>query len=144
MKALATIFFVTIALVVGSAAQACGESLYRVGKGVSYRAYSAPLPANLLVFADSERAKEVAAQLAQAGHGVHLVADTDELESELRKGGYDIVIAPSAQRATVESLASSESSFLAVGGGSGSSELAPDDDIKRYLKAIHKALKRRA
>lgn len=131
------------AVLVGTNAMACGESLYRVGKGVSYRAYSAPLPANLLVYANSERAKEIAAELARAGHGVHLVADASELESELRKGGYDVVIAPDSERQTVETLSSAGSSYLAVGSGDGAG-LAPDDNIKQYLKAIHKALKQKA
>jgi hypothetical protein len=36
---------------------ACGESMFRVGKGVHYRAYSAPIPGLILVYArtDSER-----------------------------------------------------------------------------------------
>lgn len=145
MKSIITTLMAVSLLAHTSMANACGESLYRVGKGVSYRAYSAPLPANLLVFADSERARQVAAELAKAGHGVQVVQDTGELETELRKGGYDVVIAPSAQRETVESLASSGASFLAVGsGGADGRELAPDDDIKQYLKAIHKSLKQKA
>ena len=138
-----TAIFVIGAVLASANAWACGESLYRVGKGVSYRAYSAPLPANLLVYANSERAKEIAAELARAGHGVHLVADSAQLESELRKGGYDVVIAPDTERGTIESMSSTGSRYLAVGSGEGA-KLAPDDDIKRYLKAIHKALKQKA
>jgi hypothetical protein len=34
-------------------ALACGDSLYRVGKGVSYRVYTAPLPGSVLVYGQS-------------------------------------------------------------------------------------------
>ncbi|MBT8096843.1 MAG: hypothetical protein KJO19_07375, partial [Woeseia sp.] len=32
---------------------ACGESLFRVGKGVAFREYTAPLPGSILVVANS-------------------------------------------------------------------------------------------
>ena len=49
---------------------ACGDSLYRVGKGVSYRVYTAPLPGSVLVYGQSEGAKVLAEALA-AQVGIH-------------------------------------------------------------------------
>ena len=75
-------------------ALACGDSLYRVGKGISYRAYTAPLPGSVLVYGQSEGAKQLAEALAQSGHGVRLVDNEIELSTELQTGDYDVVIAP--------------------------------------------------
>ena len=131
---------------------ACGDSLYRVGRGIAYRTYSAPLPGNLLVFAGSIEAQQLANALAESGHDVHLVASAEDLEDELRNGGYDVVIAPFAERATVESI-TSHASFLPVAMSDDENRLAKqeyasvlrsDDDIKRFLKSIHKTLKSRA
>jgi hypothetical protein len=32
----------------------CGESLFRVGKGLTYRDYTAPFPGNILIVANTE------------------------------------------------------------------------------------------
>ena len=150
--AVATLAFV----LVSSPAWACGDSLYRVGKGVSYRVYSAPLPGNLLVYAPNEGAVELAEALARSGHGVHLVDSTDELQSELASGNYDVVIAPYGERDMVESAtsASGKASYLPVALSKEDEKLAkrsydrvmvPDKhELKHYLKAIHVALKSRA
>lgn len=137
-------------------AYSCGDSLYRVGKGVAYRVYSAPLPGNLLVYGNSEGAKELAEELAKSGHGVHLVGSTEELSSELEKGGYDVVIAPYSERHAVESTsgANANPSFLPIAMNSEEEQQAKQSyrrvmlpakhEIKHYLKAIHKTLKSRA
>ena len=52
-----------LALVLTGQAVACGDSLYRVGKGVAYRVYTAPLPGNVLVYGNSEGATELAEAL---------------------------------------------------------------------------------
>ncbi len=69
---------------------ACGDSLYRVGKGVSYRVYTAPLPGSVLVYGQSEGAKQLAEALAQSGHGVRLVDNEMDLTMELETGNYDV------------------------------------------------------
>ena len=131
----------------------CGDSLYRVGKGTSYRNYSVPLPGNLLVFAGSEEARELAQQLADSGHEVYLVDSTEGLQQGLQTGGFDVVIAPLTQRATIESITEATTAFLPVTMDSEETKLAKTqyanvvraaDNIKRYLKAIHKTLKSRA
>lgn len=139
-------------------ALACGDSLYRVGKGMSYRVYTAPLPGSVLVYGQSEGAKQLAEALAQSGHGVHLVDNELELGIELQKGGYDVVIAPYSEHEIVESSANNSQSttatFLPVALSSDEEEIANQtyskvmmadkDEIKHYLKAIHKTLKSKA
>lgn len=128
---------------------ACGDSLYRVGKGVAYRVYSAPLPGNLLVYGDTAGARALADELAKTGHGVHVVGSADELTTELGKGGYDVVIAPYSERDAVESA--NAPSFLPVALSRDEEKIAKQSfdrvmvpekhEIKHYLKAIHRALK---
>lgn len=134
---------------------ACGDSLYRVGKGVSYRVYTAPLPGSVLVYGSSEGAKQLAEALAQSGHGVRLVSNEGELTAELSSGAYDVVIAPYSDRGTVESSAGASgdtrTTYLPVALSNEEAEiatrdyskvmLADRDEIKHYLKAIHKTLK---
>lgn len=135
-------------------ATACGDSMYRVGKGVSYRIYTAPLPGSVLVYGESEGARQLAEALARSGHGVRYVASTPELASELSSGVYDVVIAPYSDHETVETssaaLGEGKTRFLPVVASDEDAKLvenysnvmvADRDEIKHYLKAIHKTLK---
>lgn len=134
-------------------ALACGDSLYRAGKGLSYRTYSAPLPANLLVFGTNDEARALAQELAKSGHDVHFVDSADALAGQLGKGQYDIVIAPYSERQAVEATTAA-ASFLPVALNSDEEKLAKQSygrvmvsdkhEIKHYLKAIHRALKESA
>lgn len=147
------LLIVSIAVLFSLDAVACGDSLYRVGKGISYRVYTAPLPGSVLVYGQSDGAKQLAEALAQSGHGVRLVENELELAVELKSGGYDVVIAPYSDHGAVESSASGESgtAFLPVALSSEEAEIANEsyakvmvadqDEIKHYLKAIHKTLK---
>ena len=148
---LVTVFVAVFAL----DAIACGDSLYRVGKGVSYRVYTAPLPGSVLVYGQSEGAKQLAEALAQSGHGVRMVDNEIELNSELETGNYDVVIAPFSEHAAVESNSkvsgSLATTFLPVALNKDEAKVAnrnyekvmvaDQDEIKHYLKAIHKSLK---
>jgi menaquinone-dependent protoporphyrinogen IX oxidase len=131
---------------------ACGDSLYRVGKGVSYRVYTAPLPGNVLVYGQSESAKQLAEALAQSGHGVHLVENETDLAQEMSSGGYDVVIATYSDHALVEAnQEGSGTEFIPVAESKEEEQaanrsydrvlLADQAEIKHYLKAIHKLLK---
>ena len=151
------LFYLAVFLctIISFEALACGDSLYRVGKGVSYRIYTAPLPGSVLVYGQSEGAKQLAEALAQSGHGVRLVENEMDLNAELETGNYDVVIAPYSEHAAVE--ASSEASgsvaatYLPVALDGDEKEIASQsyskvmvadkDEIKHYLKAIHKTLK---
>jgi len=155
MKTPAVFFLVLLTIVFSLDSMACGESLHRVGKGVAYRVYTAPLPGSVLIYAQTEGSKQLAKALAKAGHGVRLVSSNAELESELTKGGYDIVIAPYSERETVESkkAKTSSSTYLPVAFNNQEEKLAKQSygrvlvaqkhEIKHYLRAIHKALKSR-
>lgn len=142
-------------LVTGTAF-ACGDSLYRVGKGVSYRVYTAPLPGSVLVYGQGEGAEQLAQELARSGHGVRLVSNDDELKAELGSGAYDVVIASYSDHLAIESTASATENaptYLPVALDSDQEAsareeyervmLAEKDEIKHYLKAIHQTLKQR-
>lgn len=157
MKTRITLLTALITAFLSFNAMACGDSLYRVGKGVAYRTYSAPLPGNLLVYATSEHEKLIAEELANSGHGVYMVADAEEFATALEQGGYDVVIAPFSERAMIEStsvtIKNAEASFLPVAQNGDEKKLAKqsygtavetNDNIKRYLKSIHRELKKRA
>ena len=150
-------FTALIATFSGLEVYACGDSLYRVGRSVSYRTYSAPLPGNLLVYADSESARQLATELAESGHEVILIESSDDLVSELEKGGYDVVISPFSERETVESAAISSGNFGATfvpiaanddeenqAEESYGQVIASTDSIKHYLRTIHRVLKMKA
>lgn len=141
-------------LLVAGNAWACGDSLYRVGKGVSYRIYTAPLPGSVLVYGNSDGAEQLAAELARSGHGVRFVNSDEELQSELGSGGYDVVIAAYTDQAAVKSgseAANDAPTFLPVAVTEEEEAearkdyervmVAQEDEIKHYLKAIHHTLK---
>jgi hypothetical protein len=135
-------------------ALACGESMFLIGKGVHYRAYSAPIPGTVLVYARSDDERAVAEQLRAAGHKV-LVVDSDvELSLQLEQNDVDVIVAPASKRVAVEAGAAGLSvppdwvpvyqphekdlvEVRAVYGGGVSS----DDEIRKYLKAIHRNLR---
>jgi hypothetical protein len=156
MKTRILVISFVLSALASASAFSCGDSLYRVGKGVSYRVYSAPIPGNLLVFAPTEGAKQLAEQLAKSGHGVQMVSDMDELQAELQRGGYDVVIAPYSERSVIESKTASGSNaeFLPIVFNSEEERAAKQSydrvmvpekhEIKHYLKAIHVALKKKA
>ena len=147
------IFVAVLALLFAVDAIACGDSMYRVGKGVSYRVYTAPLPGSVLVYGQSEGAKQLAEALAQSGHGVRFVESQADLELELSSGSYDVVIASYDDHDAVEANASGTSYLPVVASkdevreaeGSYSQVMVADrDEIKHYLKAIHNTLKARS
>lgn len=152
-----TVILTTLAatLIAGNAL-ACGDSLYRVGKGVSYRVYTAPLPGNVLVYGQGVDAEQLAQELARSGHGVRLVSNNQELQSEIGSGAYDVVIAAYSDHSVVESTTDATTNaptFLPVALDSKQEAQArkeydrvmraEKDEIKHFLKAIHRTLKQR-
>ena len=150
-KAVAVLTGLTFAMLSGTV-NACGESLFRVGKGVAYREYSAPLPGSILVVANTEAELEMVARLAAAGHDVHVVSSPDEIGDELENHHIDVVLAYFSQRDDIESqTATAAVSFIPVAEG-GTPEtskadelydlsLSTNDSVKKFLKTIHKSLK---
>lgn len=136
---------------------ACGESMFRVGKGVHYSAYSAPIPGAILVYARTDKERAIAEQLQQAGHSVQMVSTDIGLAMEMQNQQFDVIVAPYSKRDEVEAqsahIASHPNWVLMVESGSADAKLARsqyghtisvDDDIRKYLKAIHQSLRTRS
>ena len=148
-------FFVTVNFCLAwTGASACGESMFRVGKGVHYRAYSAPIPGTVLVYARTDEERAVAERLQEAGHEVLVVNSDVDLAMKLHDQTFDVIVAPASKRDAVESNASDLASppdwvpVFEAGAGDPQAVRADygrgvssDDDIRKYLKAIHKSLK---
>ncbi|MEQ9563125.1 MAG: hypothetical protein RLN69_11435 [Woeseiaceae bacterium] len=135
-----------------TSALACGESLFRVGKGVQFRQYTTPLPGNILAVANTEAELLMLEQLVAAGHDVHVVADPSQIHGELGEHQFDIVLAYYSQRGDVETqIAGSSAVYIPVAmSGTGEERqaeqefgraLSSDDSVKTFLKTIHKTLK---
>jgi hypothetical protein len=139
-----------------SYAAACGESLFRVGKGVTFREYTAPLPGTILAVANTEAELLMLRQLAAAGHDVHVVNDPSMVSEALgnHEEAFDIVLAYYDQRAEIEAqTAMATVTYLPVT-TEGAAEakqaaaefdytLASDDSVKRFLRVINKTLRAR-
>jgi len=143
-------------MLIAGNALACGDSLYRVGKGVSYRVYTAPLPGSVLVYGHGAGAEQLAQELARSGHGVRFVDSDEKLQAELGSGAYDVVIAAYSDHSAVESttIATNAPTYLPVAMDSAEETQAlqdysrvmsaEKDEIKHYLKAIHLVLKQKS
>ena len=141
-----------LALLAGNAF-ACGESLFRVGKGVAFREYTAPLPGNILIVANTEAELALVERLAAAGHDIHVVSDPSEIGEELQNHDIDVVLAYYSEREMVEDEMSSMTSVayipVTMDGTDETSEaselyqhsLTNDDSVQKYLKTIHRTLK---
>ena len=151
-KVLATVTICLFAILVSNT-YACGESLFRVGKGVSFREYSAPLPGSILVVANTEAEMAMVDRLAAAGHDIHVVSDPSEIGAELQNHDVDIVLAYYSQREFVEAQMSKTltATFIPVA-QDGTQEvsqadalyqqsLTNDDSVLEYLKTIHRTLR---
>ncbi|TXS93013.1 hypothetical protein FV139_13770 [Parahaliea maris] len=140
-------------------ASACGESLYRVGKGVAFREYSAPLPGRILALVTTESDRVMASILRDAGHDVHTVESVAQLGSELTSAEheFDVVITLYEDHAAVQeeiAQARSGAAYLPVAAAdSGQLEHArlinrdapsTEDRVNTFLRAIHQTLVRRA
>jgi hypothetical protein len=149
---LATLAGCILTMLAGSAF-ACGESLFRVGKGVAFREYSAPLPGSILVVANTEAELALVARLAAAGHDIHVVSDPSEIGEELQNHEIDVVLAYYSERDVVEGEMSSMVSAtyipVAMDGTLEISEanelyqlsLSNEDSVLKYLKTLHRTLK---
>ncbi len=148
------VFLAVSLTAISNGASACGESMFRVGKGVHYRAYSAPIPGSVLVYARTDQERAVADQLQEAGHSVQIVSNDVDLAMEMQTQQFDVVVAPYSKRDEVEAqsaeIATHPDWVPVIEKGSPDAKLAKsqyahtvssDDDVNKYLKAIHKSLK---
>jgi len=135
-------------------ALACGESLFRVGKGLTYRDYTAPFPGNILIIANTEGELAIVERLAAAGHHVHVISDPGQISDQLQDEQFEIVMAYYTQREIVETqVRGSSITYLPVAHAGTQEEqlaesayrrsLSSDDSVKTFLKTIHRTLKDR-
>lgn len=152
MKSSVTLLSALLAVFLTHEVLACGDSLYRVGTGISYREYTAPLPGNVLIYGETEGANELAEALTRSGHTVRQVGNELALEVELQTNQWDIIIASYRDHDAVDAHSEkSGATFLPVAQNNDEKIIAMDrygdalvvdqDELKHYLKAIHKALK---
>jgi hypothetical protein len=137
-------------------AHACGESLFRIGKGVAYRAQTAPLPGNVLVVAPPQESKQLVDQLAAAGHRVHVVDTQEQVAQELATGKYDVVLASYNDRALIATATAAapkaaayipvttEASQEALASAEYPRHLSRDDNFTQFLRVIHRTIKEQA
>ena len=157
MKTIGTAILALIVGTLSSSAWACGDSLYRVGKGISYRVYTAPLPGSVLVYGHTEGARQLAKALSESGHSVEVVDSEIDLSLKMQSGKYDVVIASYGDHDAIQSNFGSSASatrYLPVALNKQEAKIAKQsydevmladrDEIKDYLKAIHKTLKSKA
>ena len=153
-KAAMTALIACSATLLSLDALACGESLFRVGKGLTYRDYTAPFPGNILIVAKTEGELAMVERLAAAGHHVHVVSEPGEISAQLRDEEFDIVMAYYTQRDIVQTqLRGSSITYLPVAHAGTQEEqmvesayrryLSSDDSVKSFLWAIHRTLKDR-
>lgn len=143
----------TVLTLVSFEAAACGESLFRVGKGMSYRAPTAPLPGNVIVVTETDAHREFAELLAKAGHHVRTVDSATQLAAMLTQDEADVVIAGFSDRDVVADQFASvdtHAQYLPVTVEESEEKLAKElyarplaenDSFNDYLKAIHQVLK---
>ncbi len=157
MKSIGTAVLTLIFGILSANTWACGDSLYRVGKGISYRVYSAPLPGSVLVYGPTEGARQLAEALSESGHSVELVESEIDLSLRMQNSHYDVIIAPYGEHNAIESTFGTTgitATYLPVALNKEEAKiaersydevmLADRDEIKDYLKAIHKTLKSKA
>jgi len=139
-----------LACLLPAVALACGESLFRVGKGVAYRDYVAPLPGNLIAVVESDQDRAFADRLSAAGHQVTLVDSPEGISQLLTQGDFDLVLARFSWHSTIDQeLAGSGVSYLPVVEADQANEarslydrsVQTGDSVKHFLVAIHKILK---
>lgn len=141
-----------LALFISTVAYPCGESLYRVGKGVAYREFIAPLPGNLLIYANTPDAEHFAEALRKSGHTVSYTDSLNDFEARAATGDFDVIIAPFTASGHYRAVSSGiKSAFLPVASNKDDERVARREfggamrsdkhEVRHYLKAIHIALK---
>ena len=141
------------AVLAPATAFACGDALFRVGKGIAYRTYTAPLPANVIVVAQGPSVAELVERLIESGHSVQVLDPESNLEVELKEAKVDAIIAPYSERESIEDAKKAvglSATYLPVAMSRDEAKIAKrsykqvlrsDNELKHYLKAIHKVVK---
>jgi len=97
--------------------QACGEKLLALGRGIRFQSRHSPRPASVLLYLPQSATgrplvdPNLESALKEAGHAVRAATTSADLESALRSGTYDVVLAnitdaPDLERAQAVSTGS--------------------------------------
>ncbi len=147
-----------LAFLFSTSASACGESLYRVGKGVVFREYTAPLPGRILALATDESDLMMASILRDAGHDVYVVRTVEQIGAKLTGTDidFDVIITMYEKHDAVQkeiARTGSTASYLPVAEAERNqldqarmiNRDAPssDDRARTFLRAIHHTLVRK-
>jgi hypothetical protein len=79
--------------------QACGEKLLALGRGIRFQSRHSPRPASVLLYLPQSATGQpltdpsLESALKEAGHAVRAATTSADLESALRSGNYDVVLA---------------------------------------------------
>jgi hypothetical protein len=155
MSASITTLVIGSVTTVGSAAvNACGESLFPVGKGVIFRNYATPLPGRILIVARTPGELQMAERLRAAGHDIQVVSAPDQIGAALGNADVDIVMSLFKERQVAAqqiSDAGSHATYLPVAQHNTPEvkaaqaavrrSLSTGDDVKTFLRVIHRTLK---
>jgi hypothetical protein len=78
---------------------ACGEKLLLLGRGIRFQSRHTPRPASVLLYLPQSATGQpltdpnLESALKEAGHAVRAATTSADLESALRSGSYDVVLA---------------------------------------------------
>ena len=102
----------TLLCFVWTTAQACGDKLLMLGRGIRFQSGYAPRPATILLYAPTGFPSAAAltdlkfqSALKEAGHTLRTVGNKTELEETLKAAKYDMVISEVAFAMEVEEAA---------------------------------------
>jgi hypothetical protein len=82
-----------------STVYACGEKLLALGRGIRFQSRHSPRPASVLLYLPQSASgrplsdPNLESALKEAGHAVRAATTSADLESALRSGSYDVVLA---------------------------------------------------
>jgi hypothetical protein len=88
--------------------EACGDKLLVLGRGIRFQSRHTPRAASVLLYLPSTLPgqslsdPDLESALREAGHTVHAVTTSEDLESALRGGSYDVVLANISNAQDVE------------------------------------------
>jgi hypothetical protein len=86
----------------------CGEKLMVLGRGVRFQSRHTPRAASVLLYLPQTASGQplsdphLESALREAGHAVHAVTTSADLQTELRRGVYDVVLANIADTPDLE------------------------------------------
>jgi len=87
---------------------ACGEKLLALGRGIRFQSRHSPRPASVLLYLPQSASgrpltdPNLESALKEAGHTVRAATTNADLESALRSGAYDVVLANITDAADLE------------------------------------------